>query len=138
MFDQYSKLKGYSPAVVTGKVRILSFSQRTFQPGGLALPSPDSSWGVTSRLLSPRLADTLPFYFLLPPPPSPVQPRYRHGSYGRDSAGGRGVAIAAREFLRKTLKSRLEGTTFAIQARGGEPTMLLWGFKAATYPLFCA
>ncbi|GAX80582.1 hypothetical protein CEUSTIGMA_g8019.t1 [Chlamydomonas eustigma] len=64
IFDQYSKIKGYSPAVVTGK------------------------------------------------------PLHLHGSYGRDSAGGRGIAIAAREFLRKTLKSKLQGTTFAIQGFG--------------------
>jgi len=64
MFDQYSKLKGYAPAVVTGK------------------------------------------------------PMYLHGSYGRDSAGGRGVMVTTREFMRKNLQSRIEGTTFAIQGFG--------------------
>lgn len=64
MFDQYSKIKGYSPAVVTGK------------------------------------------------------PLWLHGSHGRDSAGGRGIAIGAREFIRKSLQSRLPETTFVIQGFG--------------------
>lgn len=64
MFDQYSKIKGYSPGVVTGK------------------------------------------------------PLWLHGSHGRDSAGGRGVAITAREFIRKTLQSRLQGATFVVQGFG--------------------
>mmetsp|Transcript_25248 Transcript_25248/g.54872 ORF Transcript_25248/g.54872 Transcript_25248/m.54872 type:complete len:452 (+) Transcript_25248:72-1427(+) len=63
-FDQYSKLKGYSPAVVTGK------------------------------------------------------PVWLHGSYGRDSAAGRGVSIATREFMRKVMSSRVQGSTFIIQGFG--------------------
>lgn len=39
-----------------------------------------------------------------------------HGSQGRDSAAGRGVAIAAREFMRACLSSRVKGSTFVIQA----------------------
>eukprot|EP00798_Chlamydomonas_sp_ICE-L_P020967 gene20967-27822_t len=64
MFDQYSKIHGYTPGVVTGK------------------------------------------------------PYWLHGSYGRDNAGGRGIAICTREFLKRILHRKLEGTTFVIQGFG--------------------
>lgn len=71
IFDEYSKYKGFSPAVVTGK------------------------------------------------------PQHLHGSLGRDSAGGRGVLFAAREFLRDALPAekgkqgaKIEGSTFVIQGFG--------------------
>lgn len=63
-FDEYSKFKGFSPAVVTGK------------------------------------------------------PLHLHGSHGRDSATGRGVALATRELLRKQLFRKMDATTFAIQGFG--------------------
>jgi glutamate dehydrogenase (NAD(P)+) len=64
IFDEYSKYKGFSPAVVTGK------------------------------------------------------PQHLHGSLGRDSAGGRGVLFAAREFLRDALCARVQGSTFVVQGFG--------------------
>lgn len=42
-----------------------------------------------------------------------------HGSEGRDSAPGKGAAIATREFLKKVLRSRIAGTTFIVQVRAG-------------------
>lgn len=64
IFDQYSKLRGFAPAAVTGK------------------------------------------------------PTWLHGIVGRDSAGGRGAAYASREFLSRTLKKRVAGTSFLIQGFG--------------------
>lgn len=46
-----------------------------------------------------------------------VQPLHLHGIRGRDTATGRGVLYAAREFLNSTMYSKIEGTTFAIQVR---------------------
>lgn len=45
------------------------------------------------------------------------KPVWLHGIAGRDSAGGRGAAIAAREFLRRSLKMPVKGTTFVVQVR---------------------
>ncbi|KAF5828671.1 glutamate dehydrogenase [Dunaliella salina] len=46
------------------------------------------------------------------------KPLSLHGSYGRDSAGGRGACIAARMFLKAYLKKPLPGTTVTIQGFG--------------------
>jgi glutamate dehydrogenase (NAD(P)+) len=64
IFDEYSRYRGFSPAVVTGK--------------------------------SPHL----------------------HGSFGRDTAGGRGCLFATREFLRDVLRAKIQGSTFVIQGFG--------------------
>lgn len=47
------------------------------------------------------------------------KPTWLHGIVGRDSAGGRGAAYASREFLSRTLKKRVAGTSFLIQVRHG-------------------
>lgn len=49
-----------------------------------------------------------PLFFLL-------QPLHLHGIIGRDTATGRGVLYAAREFLNSALYSKVEGTSFVIQ-----------------------
>lgn len=41
-----------------------------------------------------------------------------HGSFGRDTAGGRGVLFATREFLRDVLRAKVQGSTFVIQGFG--------------------
>ncbi|GIL62997.1 hypothetical protein Vafri_17150 [Volvox africanus] len=64
IFDQYSKLRGFAPAAVTGK------------------------------------------------------PLWLHGIVGRDSAGGRGAAYATREFMTRTLRRKVAGSTFLIQGFG--------------------
>ncbi|GIL69837.1 hypothetical protein Vretimale_10115 [Volvox reticuliferus] len=64
IFDQYSKLRGFAPAAVTGK------------------------------------------------------PQWLHGIVGRDSAGGRGAAYATREFMTRTLRRKVAGSTFLIQGFG--------------------
>lgn len=64
IFDEFSKHKGFSPAVTTGK------------------------------------------------------PLHLHGIVGRDTATGRGVLYAAREFLNSQLYRKVEGTTFVIQGFG--------------------
>ncbi|KAF8059750.1 pyrC [Scenedesmus sp. PABB004] len=64
IFDEFSKHRGFSPAVVTGK------------------------------------------------------PLHLHGSHGRDTATGRGVLFAAREFLKAALYTKVEGTSFVIQGFG--------------------
>ncbi|GLC46010.1 hypothetical protein PLESTF_000745900 [Pleodorina starrii] len=64
IFDQYSKLRGYAPAAVTGK------------------------------------------------------PVWLHGIVGRDSAGGRGAAYATREFMTRTLRRKVAGSTFLVQGFG--------------------
>jgi glutamate dehydrogenase (NAD(P)+) len=64
IFDEYSRYRGFSPAVVTGK--------------------------------SPHL----------------------HGSFGRDTAGGRGVLFGTQAFLRDVLRSKVQGSTFVIQGFG--------------------
>ncbi len=47
------------------------------------------------------------------------KPTWLHGIVGRDSAGGRGAAYASREFLSRSLKKRVAGTSFLIQVRHG-------------------
>jgi glutamate dehydrogenase/leucine dehydrogenase len=47
-----------------------------------------------------------------------LQPLHLHGIRGRDTATGRGVLYAAREFLNSQLYSKVEGTTFVIQVSG--------------------
>ncbi|PNW78640.1 hypothetical protein CHLRE_09g388800v5 [Chlamydomonas reinhardtii] len=64
IFDQYSRLRGFAPAAVTGK------------------------------------------------------PTWLHGIVGRDKAGGRGAAIATREFLTRSLRRKVAGTSFLIQGFG--------------------
>eukprot|EP00879_Flechtneria_rotunda_P003623 GHRR01003860.1.p1 GENE.GHRR01003860.1~~GHRR01003860.1.p1 ORF type:complete len:417 (+),score=105.87 GHRR01003860.1:112-1362(+) len=64
IFDEFSKHKGFSPAVVTGK------------------------------------------------------PLHLHGSRGRDTATGRGVLFAAREFLKSSLFAKVQDTDFVIQGFG--------------------
>uniref|UniRef100_A0A383WAP6 Glutamate dehydrogenase n=1 Tax=Tetradesmus obliquus TaxID=3088 RepID=A0A383WAP6_TETOB len=64
VFDEFSKHKGFSPAVVTGK------------------------------------------------------PLHLHGSHGRDTATGRGVLYAAREFLKASLYTNVRDTSFVIQGFG--------------------
>lgn len=64
IFDSYSKFKGFSPGVVTGK------------------------------------------------------PVHLHGSLCRDSATGRGVVFAIREFLRKCMYAKIPDTTFVLQGFG--------------------
>ncbi|KXZ54119.1 hypothetical protein GPECTOR_5g220 [Gonium pectorale] len=64
IFDQYSRLRGFAPAAVTGK------------------------------------------------------PVWLHGIVGRDSAGGRGAAIATREFMTRTLRRKVAGATFLVQGFG--------------------
>ncbi|KAG2437453.1 hypothetical protein HXX76_006103 [Chlamydomonas incerta] len=64
IFDQYSRLRGFSPSAVTGK------------------------------------------------------PAWLHGIVGRDKAGGRGAAIATREFLARSLRRKVAGTSFLIQGFG--------------------
>jgi glutamate dehydrogenase/leucine dehydrogenase len=44
-----------------------------------------------------------------------LQPLHLHGIIGRDTATGRGVLYAAREFLNSALYSKVEGTSFVIQ-----------------------
>eukprot|EP00775_Hariotina_reticulata_P010391 gene10391-10549_t len=64
IFDEFSKHKGFSPAVVTGK------------------------------------------------------PLHLHGSRGRDTATGRGVLYAAREFLKSSLYTKVQDCSFVIQGFG--------------------
>lgn len=45
----------------------------------------------------------------------PLQPLHLHGSLGRDSATGKGVLFATREFLKNVLYTKVEGSTFIIQ-----------------------
>ncbi|EFJ44182.1 hypothetical protein VOLCADRAFT_65188 [Volvox carteri f. nagariensis] len=66
IFDQYSKLRGFTPAAVTGK------------------------------------------------------PTWLHGIVGRDSAGGRGAAYSTREFMTRTLRRKVAGSSFLIQQGFGK------------------
>jgi hypothetical protein len=45
----------------------------------------------------------------------PLQPLHLHGSHGRDTATGRGVLFAAREFLKASLYTNVRDTSFVIQ-----------------------
>lgn len=45
----------------------------------------------------------------------PSQPLHLHGSLGRDTATGRGVLYATREFLRKVLYTKVQDCSFVIQ-----------------------
>jgi len=44
-----------------------------------------------------------------------LQPLHLHGSRGRDTATGRGVLYAAREFLKSSLYTKVQDCSFVIQ-----------------------
>jgi glutamate dehydrogenase (NAD(P)+) len=46
------------------------------------------------------------------------KPLHLHGSRGRDSAPGRGVVLGAREFLKTSLYTHIQDSTFVIQVTG--------------------
>jgi hypothetical protein len=46
-----------------------------------------------------------------------LQPLHLHGSHGRDTATGRGVLFAAREFLKASLYTNVRDCSFVIQVR---------------------
>ena len=96
-FDEYSKYKGFSPGVVTGKVSGTDAAQSSGfhgaslsqlglgQPGQCpSRPSPFTDFPLTDLYVS--LSD--------------LQPVYLHGSLGREAATGRGTVFAIRELLK--------------------------------------
>eukprot|EP00983_Pelagomonas_calceolata_P019307 607069-Pelagomonas_calceolata.AAC.5 len=94
----------------------LSLQQHCMKAAFYSIAEPNTNMSVhKTRLLVGQCADEYSKLKGFSPGAVTGKPVYLHGSLGRESATGRGVAYATREILKASKLGKVADKTFAIQ-----------------------